>query len=318
MSEHFSRANAFINMKQYLQRVLRRFVYPESQPSQSSLVGMTSLLEQNYYQDCVQDVASMNGAIVDLGCWLCSTTIPLAKGLLATTQDTPADCEKIYAFDRFIWESWMDSFMDGLYGIYKPGDSFLPEARKRVESVASVIELIPQDLTSYSWKGEPIRLLLVDAMKSYDLTRAISVSFFPSLIEGSLLLHQDFKHYYTSWIHVLQYRLRDCFAFEYDVPGSGTLSFKTIQRVSLERAHEASMGIPEANECEVQEAFEYSLGLVKEEYGRSAIAAAHVMHYVHCGQVQLARQTITAYDHMPHPIQGDFQIARERVQALEA
>jgi hypothetical protein len=279
---------------------------------------MTTPLEQKYYQDCVIDVASMNGAIVDLGCWLCSTTIPLAKGLLSITDNTLADGEKIYAFDLFIWENWMDPYMSGLYGIYRPGDSFLPEARKRVENMASVIELIPEDLTSYSWDGGPIRLLLVDAMKSNVLARAITLSFFTSLIEGSLLIHQDFKHFYTSWIHILQYRLRDCFSFDSDVPGSGTVSFRTIQRVSLDRAREASLGILEANEYEVQEAFGYSLGLVKEESGRSAIAAAHVMHYVHCSQVQLARQTITAYNHISHPIQGDFQLARERVQAMEA
>jgi hypothetical protein len=313
-----NRAGAFAKVKKYLRRVLLRVVYPQWQPTQYSLVGMTSPLEQKYYQSCVSNVATMNGAIVDLGCWLCSTTIPLAKGLSSITDSTLTDSKKIYAFDRFIWESWMDPHMSNLYGIYRPGDSFLPEARKRVENMRSFIELIPEDLTSYSWDAGPIRLLLVDAMKSDVLARSIALSFFTSLIEGSLLIHQDFKHFYTSWIHILQYRLRDCFSFDTEVPGSGTVSFRTIKRVPIGRAREASSGILEANESEVQEAFKYSLGLVKEELGKSAIAAAHVMYYVHCGQVQLARQTVTAYNHISHPIQGDFQLAIERVQALEA
>jgi hypothetical protein len=313
-----NRAGAFAKLKKYLRRFLLRVVYPQWQPAQDSLVGMTSPLEQKYYQNCVSDVASINGAIVDLGCWLCSTTIPLAKGLVSITDNTLTDGKKIYAFDQFIWENWMDPYMSDLYGIYRPGDSFLPEARKRVENMASFIELIPEDLKSYSWDGGPIRLLLVDAMKSDVLARAITLSFFTSLIEGSLLIHQDFKHFYTSWIHILQYRLRDCFSFDTEVLESGTVSFRTMKRVSIGRAREASSGILEANQSEVQEAFKYSLSLVKEELGRSAIAAAHVMHNVHCGQVKLARQTVAAYNHISHPIQGDFQLAIEQLQALEA
>jgi hypothetical protein len=318
MTQHFGRASAFAKKKQYLRRVLLGVLFPKWQPSQDFLVGMTTPQEQKYYQNCVLNVASMNGAIVDLGCWLCSTTIPLAKGLASITDNTLKDDNRIYAFDRFVWEKWMDPFMGNLYGIYRPGDSFLPEARKRVETMASLIEFIPADLTSYNWDGGPVRLLLVDAMKSEVLARAITLSFFTSLIEGSLLIHQDFKHFHTSWIHLLQYRLRDCFSFDSDVSGSGTVSFRTIKKVSIARAREASSGIFDANPSEVQEAFKYSLGLVKEESGRSAIAAAHVMHYVHCGQVQLARQTVTAYNNISHPFEGDFQLARERVQAVEA
>lgn len=315
---HSSRVNAFTKAKQYLRRALLKAVDQKRQPSQDALLGMTTHLEQKYYQDCVADVAQISGAIVDLGCWLCSTTIPLAKGLLSINENALANDEKIYAFDLFIWEDWMDPHMSGLHGIYKPGDSFLPEARKRVETMSSTIELIPADLASYSWVGGPIRLLLVDAMKNDVLARAIALSFYTSLAEGSLLIHQDFKHFYTSWIHILQYRLRDCFSFDSDVSSSCTVSFRTMQRISLDRAKEASLGLLDANEYEVEEAFRYSLELVKEESGRSAIAAAHVMHYVHCGQVELARKTMTAYAHLSHPAQGDFQLVKQRLQEIEA
>ena len=48
----------------------------------------------------------------------------------------------------------------------------------------------------------PIKILLVDAMKSSELAKAITMNFFPSLLEGVLLIHQDYKHYFTPWIHV--------------------------------------------------------------------------------------------------------------------
>jgi hypothetical protein len=45
----------------------------------------------------------LKGEIIDLGCWLGSTTISLASGLRELN-----DPGKVYAFDWFIWEPWMD------------------------------------------------------------------------------------------------------------------------------------------------------------------------------------------------------------------
>lgn len=308
----------YVEAKQYFRRLFLTAFYPKWQPL-DPVFGMTTPTERQYYQDCVADVASLDGAIVDLGCWLCSTTIPLAMGVLSLKNKGHAKAEKIYAFDLFIWETWMDPFMWNLWGVYKPGDSFLPEARKRVAPMSSLVELIPQDLTQYTWKGGPIKILLVDAMKSVELVYAIASSFYPNLVVGSLVIHQDFKHYALPWIHLFQYRLRECFAFACDVvPSSDTLSLKTIQPISLERAQQAATGLLEASESEVQAAYEYCLGLAKEDVGRAAIAAAHVMYYTYRDDLKTAKKIMQSYNSFHFPPQRDFQIAKDRLAAMEA
>jgi len=96
------------------------------------------------------------------------------------------------------------------------------------------VELIRADLALYEWTAGPIKILLVDAMKSEKLACQIARNFYPSLITGSLLIHQDFKHFYTSWIHVLQYRLRQYFRFYRSVVGTGTAAFEVIAPIPRE------------------------------------------------------------------------------------
>jgi hypothetical protein len=172
------------------------------------LIGMTSLAEQKFYTECAAMLSGAKGAIVDLGCWMCSTAISLAKGLRPHGEAGRCTPSRVYAFDRFVWEAWMDRYLPIVSRNYLPGDSFLPEAQRRIKPYSDLIELVEGDLTTYVWQGGPIKLLLVDAMKSWQLAQAITSSFYPSLREGSVLIHQDFKHYWTQWIHIVLYRLR--------------------------------------------------------------------------------------------------------------
>src|SRR5262249_37872901 len=144
------------------------------------------------------------GAVVDLGCWLGSTTISLARGLDRNPRPN-VRTSQVHAYDRFIWEEWMEErYPFPGSKLLHPGDSFLDEFQRRTSEVAKRIRVYPGDLLRAEWNGGPIELLLVDAMKSWDLANAIVHVFFPKLIPGrSLILHQDFIHYYVSWIHLL-------------------------------------------------------------------------------------------------------------------
>lgn len=152
--------------------------------------------------------------------------------------------------------------------------------------------MIPADLGQYEWSGGPIKILLVDAMKNEELAIRIPRNFFPSLVPGSLLIHQDFKHYYTSWIHVLQYQLRPYFRFYRSVP-SGTVAFEvlaSIPREAVDRATEFAT-IPDD---ETEASFRHSLELVGPDE-RANIAAAHVMHYLHLKRKERASQIVELY-----------------------
>src|SRR5688500_1000384 len=123
----------------------------------SELLGMTTKTEQDYFAKYGEKIYSGKGEIVDLGCWLGSTTIPLVKGLLRNPAFEKSG-RKVYAYDLFIWYDWMNPSLIGtnLVGKYKEGESFLDEFKKRTAKYASHIEICAGDLAQIVWNGKEI------------------------------------------------------------------------------------------------------------------------------------------------------------------
>jgi hypothetical protein len=276
--------------------------------------GMVSTAEMAFFSESSARYCGKEGAIVDLGVWLGATSVALAQGVLSHGSKADNPNEKILGFDTFQWESWMPAHLP--YCLYEPGDSLLPEARRVVrEHGGGRVELIQADLRCYEWSGGPIKILLVDAMKDENLAIQIARKFFPSLIPGSLLIHQDFKHYYTSWIHVLQYRLREYFRFYRSVRW-GTVAFEVLASIPAAAVDQATdfTTIPDD---EVDASFRHSLDLVGPEE-RANIAAAHVMHYVHLKHWERASHVVELYRPAGMLDQGEFPKALNLVrQAAE-
>jgi hypothetical protein len=265
---------------------------------------MISPAEMAYFRESAARYVGKKGAIVDLGCWLGATSIALAQG--ADGNDS------VFGFDTFRWEAWMPAHI--AHCIYEPGESFLPEARRVVRDHATGrVELIPADLAFYEWTGGLIKILLVDAMKNETVAAQIARTFYPNLPPGALLIHQDFKHYYTSWIHVLQYRLRRYFRFSQSVPG-GTVAFELlapIPPVEIDRA--ADLATISDEESGVS--FRHSMDLVGADE-RANIAAAHVMHYVHQGRKDTAASVVECYRPLGLLDQGEFPKALDLLRSL--
>jgi hypothetical protein len=273
------------------------------------VLGMTSLNEQKYFEHYGASLYTGAGEIVDLGCWLGSTTIPLARGLVKNHQ-SKSKIGRIHAFDQFEWESWMEECVHGtkMEGRFVSGQSFLEEFRNRTKPWASFIHVHQEDLRSAIWKEGPIELLLVDSMKALDISKAILKGFFPHLIAGkSFLIHQDFAHYYTSWIHLIQYRLRDYFQFDYAVQNSCTVVFKCMQKLP-----DSVLDFPEElkdfSKQEIDQAFEYSLSLVSTKRTQANIAAAKVMLFLHLQDLKQAKEEFENFIALGLPRKGDLRI----------
>lgn len=265
--------------------------------------GMVCSDELAFFGESAARYVGKEGAIVDLGCWMGSTSIALARGILSRSPKADIRGEKVLGFDTFTWDEWMPASIP--YCVYRPGESFLPEARRVVrDHGGGVVELIQADLTLYEWKADPIKILLVDAMKSEELTCQITRNFFPSLMTGSLLIHQDFKHYYTSWLHILQYRLRQFFRPYQNVVGGGTTAFEVLGPISREAVDRAVDFAGITNE-EIDTSFRHSLDLVGS--GDCAnVAAAHVMHYVHLGRKDQGLEKLEIYRSSGMSDKGEF------------
>lgn len=278
------------------------------------LVGMTSKTEQDYFARYGAQIYSGKGEIVDLGCWLGSTTIPLVKGLLKNPAFADSN-KKVYAYDLFVWFDWMNSSALGtnLAGKYKEGDSFVEEFKRRTKSFAGRIETRAGDLKQIGWTGEPIEFLLVDAMKNWDLANHVVRDFYPSLVpHESLVLHQDFAHFFTPWIHLLQWKFRANFEFVEEVPRSQSVVFRLTNRIADELLNK-DYSFASFSDAEVDAAFDYSMNLVSAEKLPN-VAAAKVMWFLHQEKREQARSEFENLLRQGVSLERDMTIVEELIR----
>src|SRR5262245_47530577 len=121
-------------------RLLRREgIHALGQAAFERLIGanqtpsMLTPWERQWSKEYVRTAYTGKGHIVDLGCWLGSSTVALAKGLRDNSNPDTDRCI-VHAYDRFIWEAYMKEVVAGtpLAGKYRPGDSFRDEFERQV------------------------------------------------------------------------------------------------------------------------------------------------------------------------------------------
>jgi hypothetical protein len=269
--------------------------------------GMTTRHEQHWLRTYAAQTYRGTGAIVDLGCFLGASTISLAKGLALNSKIRQ---RQIHAYDLFIGDEFYEAWAKGkqVEGLLTAGGSFLPEFLRRTQKWRDQIVVHEEDLRYARWEEEPIEFLFIDAMKSPELATAIASEFFPQLVPGqSYVAQQDFAHYYTSWIHLLQFRLRDCFEVIADIPGSGTVVFRCQKKLSPGQWGDLSLA--SARPAEIEAAFAYSMALVSEDK-KINVLAAKAMAYVHRGELERARQVVEATAAGTKSLGGELETAR--------
>jgi hypothetical protein len=277
---------------------------------------MTSSQEQSYLIDYARSEYKGIGEIVDLGCWLGSTTISLVKGLRKNAGIDDAADRKVHAYDLFRWHASMDPIVAGtaLAGRFEPGDSILEEFERRTAKWSRSIRVYPGDICEIGWGGEPIEFLLIDAMKTWKVTEGIVKHFYPPLIPNeSIVLQQDFAHYYTSWIHLLQYRFRDHFALHHDVPRSASTVFRYLDPIPEELLIQP-FSFDAFGDDEIDAAFDLSLETVREEK-RHEVAAAKVMTFIHMGDEDRARATLEQFLKTGIQLKAGLRTVRDMLEA---
>lgn len=275
------------------------------------LLGMTSKSEQDYFSKYGETLYKGKGEVVDLGCWLGSTTIPLVKGLLKNPLFIESK-NKVFAYDTFIWYDIMKESVAGtdLVGKYKDGDSFLDEYKKRIAKYADHIEICEGDLAQIGWKGDDIEFLLIDAMKNWELANAILKNFYTNLIPNqSLILHQDFSHYFTPWIHLLQWYFREYFEFTEDIAASPSCVFKYIKKIP-DQLLNREYSFESFSDEDCNKAFDYSLDLVSNDK-KANIYAAKVMMFIHQRKFSDARKALESLAEQNIPIEKDLLVVQD-------
>ncbi len=275
--------------------LLRKLFSPKS-ASVADWRAVRSMLtpaERDHLFHATRDRFTGQGAILDLGTWLGGSTAALAAGL-KENRDQRAKSQKVHAFDLFELNSYLkQAYPYPELADIPAGGSFLHVFQRNLAPWAVQVETHPGDFTKYDEPLGPVELVHVDIMKNWALTNAVLRKFFRDLIPGvSMVLHQDFVHYNTVWIHLVMYRLRDHFEAVAHVPGSTTVEFKLRSAIPPSLL-DHGYGFADFDAAERRDAFAWSRSLISDAFLRFNIDAAEAMTPVHMGDRSGAEELLT-------------------------
>jgi len=276
-------------------------------PGRRRLVGATSLAEQSFCEWFASERFTGAGCVVEFGPWLGSLTAPTALGL---ARNPCRDNKTIDSYDLFKWEPGSNGWAAGtpFTKLYQPGDSFLPLYEQLVAPFQGEVVIRPHagDLSVAAWSGAPIEFLINDAWKAIPVMAHTVPAFFPSLIGGATVFHQDYLWSSESFIHVGMYWLRDHFDFVTRVQNSSTAVFRLRSSPSSRvlARFKALRDFGDLQDDEIDAAFEWSRSLFDEPDAQLVINAGQAWLLHKMGHDDRARRlfaTNRASPHYRHP-----------------
>ena len=202
--------------------------------------GMTQPDELRYFYWCCATHHQPGRKVVELGPYVGRSTVALAAGLRNSADRNG----RLVSVDCFEWNTWAleNTFENTIRGLTEAqrvrlapeqlqpqeNDSFLPLFEVFTEPLQSSIQCENAKLETYQWCGDPIDVLMIDAAKSWPTLDQIVRQFFPSLIDGAVVIHQDYKHFYTYWLHPVTERMLEqgVLALSENVGGTPTQGFR--------------------------------------------------------------------------------------------
>ncbi len=172
----------------------------------ANVMTMLSIEERQLLHWLTAHYYTGRGAVVDGGCFVGGSTVPLAEGLRAAGRAGPID-----VYDLFEVEPYMVDMYFHQSGL-RAGDSFRPLFEKNTAHVSDLLRLHAGDLAEQRWSGGPIEILFIDFAKSWSLNDFIVQSFFPCLIpHRSVVVQQDFVFALCPWVALTMEALADYF-----------------------------------------------------------------------------------------------------------
>jgi len=162
------------------------------------------------------------GALVDLGPLAGGSTYALASGLGDRSDG------RIFSYDLWDFHRDWERFFAGKN--LQPGDDIMPLFLENVTPFRGRITAVKGDIAAQRWTGGPIEILFVDAAKTPEVMRHIANEFFPHLIRGAIVVHQDYVSAEDPWIHVAMGELGAHFEVT-DSPEGGSVCFRLMEPV---------------------------------------------------------------------------------------
>jgi len=282
--------------------------------------GMTSPSERAFVKFLAARRHTGRGEVVELGVFLGALTVALGRGLAANRflRSPPS----FTVFDRFEADEFMAGQLNQWHGRgmvsrpFKPGDSFQSEFERQIAPLRIQPRVVAKGVTGEPWLGGPIELIVIDAMKDFPTSMAVVRQFYPHLMEGAWVVHQDFAHFWASWIHLLHHHLAGCFQFEHHLPGTSTVLYR-CRRPPTPEEIAAFDGALCGRVDFIDAAFARSLAQVGPESAPD-VQAAHVMAFLHAGRPAEARACFDRHTRGGADVRREMAFAAEKLRAAES
>ncbi|MFA3920777.1 hypothetical protein [Ruegeria hyattellae] len=143
------------------------------------------------------------GEIVDLGPFMGGSTSAIGAGLNMRADNT----RKIHSFDLFsASEQQKKQFLYSRGHPRHEGMDIYPLFQKLTDPYPVISA--KQDILKVNWDA-PIELLFIDLSKSWKINDHLIKTFFPHLVEGAIMVQQDYMFFRNPWVASTMYKLRD-------------------------------------------------------------------------------------------------------------
>lgn len=283
---------------------LSKIDFPLLRPD-GGYLGMTTLEEQEWCREFAKSSYTGKGALVELGAFIGSLTLPLAEGLREAMQAGRLEQSfaKIHVYDLFYWHHSMDPVVENtpLGPLLQEGDWFHEVYKANTAHVADLLEVTWGDLGKEKWTGGPIEFLLLDCLKYDDLTNNVIQSFLPATRPGlSSIAHQDYFHFYEWWTHLITYEQRDLLDIAEAVPDSGMLILNVVKDLSEYCAsYDPKRDYSRTTLEQIETAYEWNFSIIPEAF-HQPLQAAKIWACVWTGNEERARELYDAASDEDH------------------
>jgi glycosyltransferase involved in cell wall biosynthesis len=197
-----------------------------------SLATMLSRQELQLLYLLAKDYWSGSGVIIDAGCFIGGSTLPLARGVRENNNYAKGK-KVVHTYDLFVADRHQCNSYLKAFGEFHPGDSTRALFDRATHQVSDVLEVYQGDILDFRWSSEKIEILFVDCSKTWELNDHIVTEFFPCLIPGkSVMVQQDFVHPTCPWLAITMEFFSDYFEVIEYVPHN-TIVYRLIREIPL-------------------------------------------------------------------------------------
>lgn len=169
--------------------------------------GQISPMECKMLYGLAMECWSGQGDIVEIGSLYGKSTSCLARGM--RDNSAPEKPGRLHAFDRWMADD------ENAYMLGQLPDGFRGSFREFFDANTKDMEdwIIPHegDAASGEWGRRTIEILFIDCSVSKEFHEALFRKFYPYLVDGAILIHQDFFLYRSYYLPLMMAKLSPYF-----------------------------------------------------------------------------------------------------------